>query len=523
MLHRGIVCFASDRQESGRSANPRFAYQPLSLFSGVILSLRRDAVWTAADIFITSGLGFLFRLLVAKLLVPEQFGLVVMVLAVVALIQVVNEFGFTAALVQKEEAKLAPALVNTTFTASLIVSIAATLATAFVVAPLAARFYGQPNAEPLLMAMALVLLTAPFSTVSAAVLYRERRFRSLAVNRAVSTLVSMGIAGLILSVRPDPWVVVWQVLIAAVLSTIGLVVLSRWRFRLRLDPVYLRDVLGFSGFVLVSDVMGQVNGNLGVFVIGRLLPVSDVGLFGLAVYFTESVRRMVMSILNRVTFVHFSSVQSDPDALRRTYFSAVTWNCRLLFPVMVGMMCFGPALLVAFLGEMWRPMGPVVAILSLAIIIQTAGGMTSTLFKAVGKPEIEMAVILSTSVFVLMPMIIAGAVLGGLTGVAIGTVIAKVIAVIVRQVLIERILGGTAMRVLRIAGRLLVRQLPIGITWGAALALRPMPWIADVALLGLGLTIYALWELREEIRASIGWLKKVARGSRGSLAHERKA
>lgn len=466
---------------------------------GVILSLRRDAVWTAADTFITSGLAFAFRLLVAKLLAPGQFGLVAMVLAVVALLQVINEFGFTSALIQKAEARLTPALINTTFTASLLVSIAAAATLAWVIAPLAARYYDQPAAGPLLRALSPMLLAAPFNTVAAALLYRQRRYRDLAINRAVSTLASIAIAGVVLVLQADAWVVVWQVLIATALSTIGLVILAKWRFRLMLEPAHLREVLGFSGFVLASDVVGQLNANLGVFVIGRFLSVSEVGLFGLAIYFTDTARRMVMSILNRVTFVHYSSLQDDKDALRQTYFSTVTWNCRLLFPVMIAMMTFGPGLLIDFLGNAWQPMAPVVAILSLSIIIQTAGGMTSTLFKAVGRPDVETAVIVATSFFVLAPLVVVGALTGGLVGVAIGTAVAKLIAVVVRQFLMERIVGGTVPTMLRIVGRLLIRQLPIVAAWGIVLMIGPHHWYVDIALLALGIAAYALWEMPHEV------------------------
>lgn len=460
------------------------------------MSLKRDASWTALDTFVAAGLAFVFRLVVARVLSPHDFGLAAIVLAILTVLQVINDFGLTSALIQKHESKVTPAFVNTTFTASVIVSAFLAVISVAIVAPLSAYFYKEPLVYSLIVVLSISILPSPFSTVASALLFRARRYREVAVNRIVTTLASLVIAGIILYLWPSPWVVIWQAILSTIFSAIGLMAIARWRFRLTLRREHLRELFGFSGFVLANDLLVSFSANAGVFVLGRLVSVSDVGLFGLASYMTDTVRRSLMQILNRVTFVHYASIQTDKAALKEAFVSTLTWNCRVLFPVMTAFLLFGPSLLPHFLGPSWAPMGPVIRWLSLSVMIHAAGGTTSTLYKGIGRPGLDMNLFMATTVGILFPGMIFGAVYGGLEGVAIAIALTKLISNIIRQVFLDRLVGNTAIKVIRSVSVLLFLQLPILLSWIAARLLSPddNPWIV-VAWAGVGLSIYALLEL----------------------------
>ncbi|WP_181008492.1 oligosaccharide flippase family protein [Sphingomonas montanisoli] len=460
------------------------------------MSLRRDAIWTAMDTFATAGLAFLFRLLVARVLSPHDFGLVAIVLAVVAVLQVVNDFGLTAALIQKDEAKVTPALVNTTFTASLIVSIALCAGTILLVAPIASAFYDEPMVGPLLAVLSISLLPSPFTTVTSALLFRKHLFREVAINRCITTTLSLAVACALLWWRPSPWVVVWQSIASGVLSTIGLCYVARWRFRLTLHTVHLKDIFGFSSFVLGGDLIGSFQANAGVFILGRMLSTSDVGLYSIGIYMTDTVRKVLASILNRVTFVHYSQNKHDPAALRQSYVSTVIWNCRLIMPVMVAMLLFGPSLFGRFLGPEWSQLGPVIRWLSLAIIVQAAGGAVSTLYKGMGRPGLDMTLMVINTGLILLPALLLGAWWNGLTGAAIATAAARTIAVLIRQVTLNNLIGSTIGPVFRSFCKYMALQAPLFVAWSiGALMLPGHGPILDIILAALGLATYGLYEL----------------------------
>jgi len=325
-------------------------------------------------------------------------------------------------------------------------------------------------------------------------LYRERRYRVVAVNRVVSTLLSLVFAGALLLWQPSAWVVIGQVISQLIFSAIGLVLVVRWRFRLTLHREHLKEVFGFSAYILMNDLVVSFGTNAGVFILGRLVSAPQVGMFGLATYLTDTVRKSLMSILNRVTFVHYSSIQNDNAKLRQAYLTTLMWNCRAIFPVMVTIMLFGPSLLIHFLGQQWEPMGPVIRWLSLSVMIHASGGTNSTLYKGIGRPRLDMLLFMATTFLILIPGMIAGALIAGLTGVAVATAVTRLISIVIRQVLLDRIIGGTAGPVLRVVGYLLLLQAPIVIAWLVGL-LWPHGWITDVALASAGLAIYGFIEI----------------------------
>ena len=272
--------------------------------------------------------------------------------------------------------------------------------------------------------------------------------------------------------------------------------LTRWRFRLTLKGGELRQVFGFSGFVLAGNLVGTFQANAGVVVLARVLTATDVGYYSLALYLTDTVRRALMSILNRVTFVHYSQHKHDLARIREIFVATVTWNCRVLFPVMTAVMLFGPALAVEFLGPEWARLGSVIFWLSLTVIIGTAGGTTSNLYKGLGRPGLDLLLMLITTVGILFPALIVAGSLYGIEGAACATAVVKLIAVLLRMVILNRMIGSTTGKIFAVFVRFSLLQMPIFAAWVVARYALPHPhWITDIVLMGLGLAIYGLIEL----------------------------
>jgi PST family polysaccharide transporter len=409
----------------------------------------------------------------------------------------VNDFGLTAALIQRDQSKISASFINTTFSASLIVASCLCVLSLTVVAPLAADFYDVPVLHSMISVIALSFLLSPFSSVASALALRERRFREVALVRVAANIFALGGALLLLLLDPSPWVLVVQSLLVTVGMSVGLIWLSRWRYRLLLERGCLKDIFGFSSFVLANDMLVAFSANAGTFVLGRVMSAADVGLFGLATFVTDVVRRSLMSILNRVAFVHYSAMQSDYLALRRAYIKTVTWNCRLVFPVMMTMILVGPNLLEQFLGREWTNMGEVVRWLSVSVMIHAAGGATSTLYKAIGRPGLDMGLFGATTLLILFPSMIFGALTHGLTGVAVAVAATKAISILVRQILVDRLIGETGTKILYSVTRLLILQIPLLAFWAIGRWLYPeTPWMLDILLMAAGILAFGALEVR---------------------------
>jgi teichuronic acid exporter len=128
-------------------------------------------------------------------------------------------------------------------------------------------------------------------------------------------------------------------------------------------------------------------------------------------------------------------------------------------------------------------------------MIHAAGGTTSTLYKAVGRPGLDMTLFLATTCGLLFPGMIIGASYWGLVGVAVAIAATKTVSVVIRQVLLNRLVGSTSGAVLHNILVLLVCQAPVVIAWFLAEHVAQGDWMADVFLMILGLAVYGVIEL----------------------------
>jgi len=463
------------------------------------MALRSDAVWTATDTFISAGLAFAFRLIVARTLAPDDFGVASLALTTITLLQVVGDFGLTAALIQRDESKMTPSLLGTTFTASLAICGALFLVTVGAIAPLSAAYYRQPQVSDLTMVMATILLMLPFSSISTAMLYRRGRFKDVTIVRVVSNVIGLGVAAVVLFFKPDPWVIVWQTIVAQLVATAGFYYMARWPLKPSFDRSLLKEVVGFSGLVFANDLAVSLSSNLAVIVLGRLLTPADVGLFALALYVTDTVRRSLMSILNRVMFVHYAKIKHDLKSVGETYVKTQLWNCKLNFPVMMALIFFGHSLCIQFLGPQWQSMGPVIQWLAFSVMIHAAGGTTSTLYKAIGRPGLDLTLFLFTTVAIQIPSVVLGAYWYGLLGVAVATALTKFVSIAIRQLLLDRLVGGTTTLVLRNVFTALMLQIPLAVAWivGRVTGMGDH-WMADLILAVCGGGITMIWTFYPE-------------------------
>ena len=458
------------------------------------MSIRKDAYWTAADTVITSGLAFALRLIVARMLAPEDFGLAMIAVTIVGLLQTVNDFGLTSTLIQRDEKDVTRDLIDTTFTASLAVTVLLVLLTGGVVAPLAATQYGEPQLLPLILALSLTLLPSPVTTVASALMFREGRFRANALIKVASNVIGMVAAIIMLLIDPTPWVIVVQVLTTAAAGNIMVHIARPYRYRLRLVREHLSPIFGFSTFILLGSLLSNAQANAGVFVLGLVLPTASVGYYALAAYLTDTARRIVMSILNRVTFVHFSRAKHDGDFLRDKFVSAVKWNCRALFPLMTALMLFGPDWAPQFMGPRWTSLGPLLFWLSATVIVGTAGGSTSNLFKSMGRPGLDLTIMVATTGGLLLPAMYFSGARYGLEGAVVATFAVKVVAVTIRMVALRRLVPGAAVGALRVSLYQALLQLPIVAAWGAVALLKIENWYWQLPLVALAMVIYAVYE-----------------------------
>jgi len=332
---------------------------PNSLKSETLYALS----WSFVEAIGLQSVRFVIGIILARLLVPEQFGLIAMLYVFIALANTLIESGFGTALIQRRNAT--PIDTCSIFYFNIVVGLAAA-GLLCLVAPLIAAFYNRAILTPLTRAMSLIIVINSFGMVQGTILAKQIDFKTLTKVSLLAGGLS-GIIGIVLaSADFGVWSIVVQQVSGSLFQTVFLWLFNPWRPALLFSFNSLREMFGFGSRLLVSGLLNQIFENIYYVVIGKLFSATDLGFFTRAKTLQELPSYTVSGMVGRVTFPVFSSIQDDPARMKRGLKKALTFLVLVNFPMMIGVAMVARPLVVVLLTERWVGCIPYLQLLSLA-------------------------------------------------------------------------------------------------------------------------------------------------------------
>jgi teichuronic acid exporter len=356
-------------------------------------------LWTFIESAGMQCIRFAVGIILARLLFPEQFGLIAMITVFIAVAQTFLDSGFAAALIRKPEVK--PADTGSIFYFSLVIG---TMATGLMClfAPWIAIFYGQPILVPLTQALSLNVIINSFGMVHTAILSREMNFKALAKANLIASALS-GIIGVALAVADfGIWSLVYQQLSGTLVNTACLWHFTPWRPSLIFSFKSLKEMFAFGSRILASGILEQVFRNIFPVVIGKLFTAADVGYFVRAQAFGDLPSQTLSGIAGRVTFPVFASIQDDPARLKRAMKRALTTLALLNFPMMIGLVIIARPLVLTLLTEKWAESIPYLQLLSILMLLNPLHAINLNLLQALGKSNLYLQLEIIKKIFIVV-------------------------------------------------------------------------------------------------------------------------
>lgn len=340
-------------------------------------------MWSALQNWGSQLGSLLIFLVLARLLTPEDFGLVALANVFLAFVQIFTDQGFPQALIQRQE--LEPDHIDTAFWTTLGFSSLLLLA-GLLLAPVAANAFDRPLLTPILRWFSLLLLVGSLADVQQALLERQFAFRFVAL-RALLGLAIGGIVGIALAVGGAG---VWS-LVAQQLTTeaIGVVVLwrsSSWRPRWRFSRRHFQQLFRFGSNIFAFNFLGFINGRADDLLIGYFLGPTALGYYSVAYRILTMMTQVLIDTSNRVALPTFSRLQLDLDRLRSAFYKVTRLTSLLAFPSFLGIAVLAPKIIPIFFGPQWLASVPVLQILALAGIFRSVSRFKSAVLLAVGQP-----------------------------------------------------------------------------------------------------------------------------------------
>jgi O-antigen/teichoic acid export membrane protein len=341
--------------------------------------------WSLLDRGGRQGIQVVISIILARLLLPEQFGVIAMLTIFMAIAQSFIESGFGQALIQKKDATHVDEC--SIFYFNILVGILAA-GLMCLAAPWIADFYKQPLLTPLTRVLSLNLIISSFGLVQTALLTKHIDFKTQ-LKVSIIAMIASGTIGVTMAYRGfGVWSLVAQSLSSNLFRTALLWLFQRWRPAWAFSFASLRTMFSFGSKLLLSGLLDTVFQNIYLVVIGKIFTAADLGFYSRAKSCTRLSTENLTRSISRVTFPVFSSIQDDNGRLRRGVQKALTTLNFLNFPLMIGLLVTAKPLVLFLLTEKWLPCVPYLQLLCVMGLIHPLHVINLNLLKAKGRSDL---------------------------------------------------------------------------------------------------------------------------------------
>lgn len=436
------------------------------------------------------GASFVISLILARLLYPEDYGLIGMAMVFVKLIGVVCEAGISDAIIQMKDEKIVDAHYHSTFWASTGWSLLLFFLIYFLGAESIAEFYGEPKLDILVKVLSVPFLFSPYNAVARAKLTRDFSFKELATINIVATVVAGG-AG-ILAALSDAGV--WSLAVYSIVPALFSLPLywyfSHYRPSIIFDVQSLKDIVGFGSKTMGANITNTFIGQIDYLLVSKILSKYALGIYTFAFTITDMIRSQIMQIINKVMLPGYSKIQHDNGKLRQVYGKVVLYNALVIYPIMGVLFVFCDPLIQVLFGEKWIDSVPIVKILCGATFFHMLVNSNTTLIRGKGYAGLEFGLQLFKGFCIFLPSVYLGLIYFGVNGAAYAVMLNRLLAIPLAYYVLYRIIGLNPMDILEsLYGLLFAFGVAMGVGYFSMVML-PGNW----ALLGvpLMLTVYGV-------------------------------
>ena len=346
----------------------------------------KGLMWGAINNLTSQLLMALIGIILGRLLTPADYGMVGMLAIFTAITGSLQESGFTAALTNLKEATHRE--YNAVFWTSTGISILLYLVL-YVSAPLIADYFHQPGLIPLSRLVFASLLLAGIGIAHAAYMFRNMMNREKAIT-GFFALVGSGIIGITLALNGySYWSLAWQQFAYICIINIGRLYYVRWMPSFHIDLTPIREMIGFSSKILITNIINQVNNNILSFIFGRLFTAGAVGNYTQAAKWNTMGHSLISGTMQQVAQPVLASINEEENRQLNVFRKMLRFTAFLSMPAMLGL-AFIADFIVVLLGEQWTDSVPLLRMLCISGAFLPIHTLYQNLFISHGRSDTYM-------------------------------------------------------------------------------------------------------------------------------------
>lgn len=290
-------------------------------------------IWRILEVGGTHIIQLVIGIVLARLIMPEQFAAIAMLSIFLAVAQVFINSGFSTALMRKNDRTQVDC--STVFYFNIVIAIISYIILYFA-APLVAYFYDLPELESILRVSAIALIIGSTAGVHRTLLSARMDFKSLAKYN-ISALIISGCVGMYMAYKGfQVWALVAQSIVSTVVNTLFIWFASPWRPTWQFSWISFKEFFSFGSKLLASGLLDTLYTNMYSVVIGKIFPHSDLAFYNRAAGLKNMASSTPTSVLQSVTFPALCKLQGSDDTLRSAYRRMLRVSAFVIFPLCLG-------------------------------------------------------------------------------------------------------------------------------------------------------------------------------------------
>jgi teichuronic acid exporter len=341
--------------------------------------------WSFFETIGNQGLQFAVGIILARLLLPEDYGLIGVLAIFMGIAGVLIDSGFKTSIIRSQD--LTDIDCSTIFYVNFLVSIIVALLL-FTFSPSIAVYFRKPELVNVTRVLALSPVLNGFGLVQSALLFKNLQFKRNAKISITSNIISGSLAIFLAFKGFSYWALVWKVIIGESIYNLLLWVTSSWRPQLVFSTGILKKHFRFSSNLLLTGMIDTFFDNIYSFIFGKFFSFKELGFFTRGKGYVDMVTKTLSSTIQKVNSPLLAGTGKDNNFKINAYSKLLHGTVLLVFPASAMLVAVAKPMIIFLIGEKWLPAVPFIQILAISGIIYPVLNSNCSLFEVLGRSDL---------------------------------------------------------------------------------------------------------------------------------------
>lgn len=343
--------------------------------------------WNSVDRIVNYGIGFIVGIVLARLLSPEEYGLIGIIGIFTAIFNIILDSGLSVALIRKKD--VTDTDYCTVFWTNLVLSFVLT-AILYVGAPVIGHFFKRPELVPYIHVMSFILVLNALSITQQAILTKRIDFKTQTKISFIAHTLS-GIIGIAMAYTGfGVWALVAQQMTSRLFTTILLWFYNKWWPKLIFSWNNFKVLFSFSWKLLVAQVIGSLWTQIYQAVVGKVYSPATLGQYTRARQYGQLVSSSIGDVVLKVSLPVMSSIQNEDERLLRAFRTIIKTTMLVSSVLLIGMAACAEPLIYVLIGEQWLPSVPMMRIMSFTLMLYPLHQININMLTVQGRSDIQL-------------------------------------------------------------------------------------------------------------------------------------